>query len=610
MPGRIPRIDIMTQVAGASARRFPWVLLAAVTAAISAIVLIEQDADTPALIHLLMTAQLGIPLLAAATLLSEQRVRIGLPAVVARLLPIAGVVLLGLFYLSLPVVLKNSHWFRFVQFNVAAHLLVAVAAFPVTGLTNAFWHFNREIFVRLLIGLVFTAVLFGGLALALAALDTLFGVEIKESLYAQLWVALVFVFNTWYWLGGVPRNVADLETSTVYPRALKVFAQWILTPLVAVYLVLLTAYLVKVVVTTQWPSGWIGWLVSGVGAAGLFSLLLLYPVFARQGSRWIRRYAFAFHLLVLPAVVMLLLAINQRVGQYGWTEKRYDLAVLALWLGVVAAWGLLRRQILVKVIPLSLLLVVLLAAFGPWGAFSVSRHSQLDRLDGLLTNNDLLQDGKLTAAPNEIAFAMRREITAKVTYLVETHGGHALGDRLPQMLATRLDSIAAAGRSDFGRNRAQVAAITQEMGFEPVTRWQQVEVREFEFRRDAGDAVFALDDYTHGLRLELPRDRHVAIQLDGQSYLLNFDQTPLRLTVTLATREVATVDLAALITSLEETARDHDTGRMPPAAMSATARGDGVDLYLVIERLNGRHTDDGLKLHRLEGVLLVRASVP
>ena len=36
--------------------------------------------------------------------------------------------------------------------------------------------------------------------------------------------------------------------------------------------------IVKVLVTGQWPNGWIGWLVSSVSAAGLLAILLVQPV--------------------------------------------------------------------------------------------------------------------------------------------------------------------------------------------------------------------------------------------------------------------------------------------------------------------------------------------
>ena len=95
------------------------------------------------------------------------------------------------------------------------------------------------------------------LALALAALDKLFGIDVDEKNYPRLWCLIAFVFNTWYFLGGVPRWLGELERTSEYPQVLKVFSQFILVPLVLLYLLILTAYLGRVAITREWPSGWI-----------------------------------------------------------------------------------------------------------------------------------------------------------------------------------------------------------------------------------------------------------------------------------------------------------------------------------------------------------------
>ena len=80
------------------------------------------------------------------------------------------------------------------------------------------------------------------------------------------------------------------------------------------------------------PSGWIGYLVSSVAALGILSLLLVHPIKERKENGWIRTYGRWFYLALVPSIVMLLLAIWQRIAQYGITEKRYFLIVLSLWL--------------------------------------------------------------------------------------------------------------------------------------------------------------------------------------------------------------------------------------------------------------------------------------
>ena len=190
---------------------------------------------------------------------------------------------------------------------------------------------------------------------------------------------------------------------------------------------ILSIYLIKVIVTQQWPSNWIGWLVSSVSVVGILSVLLVYPVRHKADSGWIRTYSRVFYIALLPSVTMLLMAIWQRVHQYGVTENRYFLIVLACWLALIAIYFSVRSSRNTKLIPTTLALLSLATFFGPWGAYTVSKNSQLGRLTDLLTANGLLaEDGRVMAA-ERVAYDDRREISATLRYLIQTHGEGALG---------------------------------------------------------------------------------------------------------------------------------------------------------------------------------------
>jgi hypothetical protein len=83
---------------------------------------------------------------------------------------------------------------------------------------------------------------------------------------------------------------------------------------------------------------------------------------------------------MLPAIAMLLAAIGKRVFQYGITEDRYFIAVLSLWLTAIAITFIARRNADIRWIPITLSLLAFATAFGPWGAYTVSRDSQLGHL--------------------------------------------------------------------------------------------------------------------------------------------------------------------------------------------------------------------------------------
>ena len=398
--------------------RFPMALLSAIVAAIAASLTIENNSGQHA--RLLATALLGLPLFIASVVTAERR---GIAPRHRWMLDLAlalGLVLLYTVSLRWSERLTALH---FLQLGVAAHLLVAVGPYFTTERLDGFWQFNRILFLRFLIGVFYAAALWIGLSIALGALDQLFGVDVEGEAYAHLWVFFAFVFHPWFFLSGVPRDFADLERREDYPAGLKVFSQFVLMPLVVVYLAMLTAYLGKVLITRTWPSGWIGYLVSSVSATGVLALLLLHPLRERADSRWVNGFGRWWFVAMLPSLGMLLAAILKRIGQYGITEPRYFLLILSLWLlGLALFYGITASRN-IKLIPMTLGAVALLTSTGPWSAYQVSRRSQLGRFEDFLDRNGMRgPDGAPVRATRAVSFEDRREMSAILRYLAETRG--------------------------------------------------------------------------------------------------------------------------------------------------------------------------------------------
>lgn len=412
---RFPSAAALARRAWAVALRFPWTLAAAALAAFAACMATgASGAREDDWGRLAMTAMLAVPLTTAVTLTGERR---GWSRLAVFLGHLAGIALIALFHATWPGPREQWEMLRYAQLSAALHLLVAVLPFIRGAETTAFWDYNRRLLLAFLRSAVFSAVLFIGLAIALGALDKLFGVNVSPKVYARLWIVIALLGNTWIFLAALSDDVTESEERLVYPRALKVFTQYILTPLVAVYLVILTAYLAKIVVTREWPSGWIGWLVGSVSVSGILGFLLVHPLRQERGEGWIGIYARWLFIGLIPAAIMLLLALGKRIAPYGLTELRVIALALGVWLLTVAAVYTLRPASGIRLIPLSLaaLLAVLMA--GPFSATRLGVRSQSHRLDRMLAsvNPGNGAGGRVPAMSAET----RREIGAATRYLVE-----------------------------------------------------------------------------------------------------------------------------------------------------------------------------------------------
>src|SRR5205823_1889864 len=142
---------------------------------IAGILLVDSHGEEAPLVRLLAAASLGLPLNFGLAVLAERRARTVAPY---WLIAASGVVILLAFWYAWPQWTETMQAIRYVQLSAAAHLFVAVAPFIGIREPNAFWQYNRILFLRFLTAALYAAVLWIGLSGALLALDQLLGVKV------------------------------------------------------------------------------------------------------------------------------------------------------------------------------------------------------------------------------------------------------------------------------------------------------------------------------------------------------------------------------------------------------------------------------------------------
>lgn len=425
---KLPSIQQVIDDAARTLRRFPLVLAVAAVGTLAAVIAADyQPPDVPGLmLRILYAALLGGPMLIGISLLAEKRRwsrgrSLGFQGV--------GILLLALYAWSLPGQLATApeiHLIRLLLLMAGMHLFVAAAPWTARNEVNGFWQYNKTLFLRLLTAFLFTVVLFAGLAIALAAIENLFELNVPGERYLQLWILLLGLFQTWFFLAGIPEDLDALNAVEEYPKGLKIFAQYVLLPLVAVYFVILAAYSGKIILAWSWPYGWVSRLILGFAVTGIFAILLFHPIRERAGNEWMRRAARWFAAALLPLLVMYFLAVMRRLSDYGLTENRYLAILIGVWLAAIALYVLFTGGANIKIIPLSLCVLAFVISVGPWGVFAVSEHSQVARLERLLVSHDVLVDGHIKKAADKLPSGDAGEISAVLRYLREVHGYAAI----------------------------------------------------------------------------------------------------------------------------------------------------------------------------------------
>jgi hypothetical protein len=389
--------------------RFPLQVLVAIAATISWCYLVDVSRRTEEqLTVFLSVCNLALTLLLAVDLYAEAN---KLQVAKQWALRLGAVLICTGLYFMLKPSFYLADVFRIGLLAFGFHLLVAFAPFIRNGSANGFWQYNKTLFLRILTSALYAGVLFAGLAIALVAIDGLFNVNISWRTYMRLFAIVTAGFMTIFFLSGVPDDFEELDKDERYPKGLKIFTQYVLIPLMTIYLGILLVYEAKIIVNWELPKGLVSTLILGYAVFGILSLLLIYPIKEKEGNGWMKLFSRFFYVMMIPLVLLLLLAVWKRVGNYGITESRYILIILAVWLTLITVYFLISKKQNIKIIPVSLCVLALLATYGPQSAFSVSKYSQVARLKRLMASNS------------------KRDVDQRadvIDYLVDRHGLNTL----------------------------------------------------------------------------------------------------------------------------------------------------------------------------------------
>ena len=420
---KFPSLKSLAQGALDTIKRYPFEILFAFVGTIAATTEIElkqlSRLNEGWCIRLIMIANLGLLLSLSASLYTKS---LDLAVNRRRLIKWGAALFAASLILIIDPSVREADYLRFFLMSLAFHLLVAFAAFTGKGQINGFWQFNKTLFLRFLTSVLYGLVLFLGLAAAIGATNFLFNFKFESDTYAILWVWIAGMFTTIFFLAGVPAETHLLDNDQSYPKGLKIFTQYVLIPLATVYLIILLAYEIKILVAWNLPKGLVSNLILGYAVFGILSLLLVYPIREHAENKWLKTFSRSFYFLLIPLLGLLFVAVGARVFKYGITESRYFLILLACWLLFISVYFLLFKKQNIKLIPVSLCILTLLAIYGPQSAVSVSMYSQRRIIIRFFEKYKAFKDGKLMPVDsNKVSKIDGSRVVANLDYFISKY---------------------------------------------------------------------------------------------------------------------------------------------------------------------------------------------
>ncbi len=595
---KLPSFSYLTGIAKNSFSRFYVTLLFAICGSYLGMLMVNDNAGSN--IGAVLSCSLGLSLSLAGSLFAERRGNKNLKHILS--VATVGIMWAYWFWLAPSNEFEDiNRTITYFVLVVVAHLMVAVAPYVGHNNRKGFWRYNQLLFSRFILSGIFSAALFGGLALAIGASDQLFELDLDRDIFLYLWIAVAGVFSTWFFVAGIPHDFESLNEERVFPVMLKIFVQYILIPLVFIYMIILYAYGLKILFTWQLPRGMVSMLIMSYSVVGILAVLLSEPLRTDASASWVRLFSRIFFRATLPLIVLLYAATWARVGKYGITESRYFLSLLGLWLGIISLYFVFSKEQNIRIIPRSLIVIGLLSVLGPWSAFSVSEYSQRLRLAHIMKKYNLTRAG--TNKGVAMSADDSKEVSAIVAYFVEKGTIEKLQPLYLEPLSGVVKEIAPVTNEPGRYSWDQRRKLEKELSTMICTTVPQKDVEEDmigTYSCNGTTEGFNISGYSRAHELHLYGSSDIAELSDSLSVQMKQSSEDVMLIIKTGDLESGQVDLTPLLQRLSKSKSSDQP------ADSLTVIGNGTMETKVIVRSISMSSDKKTPINSLDALILFR----
>lgn len=313
---------------------------------------------------------------------------------------------------------------EFNQVTTMRHLFISIAmglvflTIPYLPSKENFEVYISKIMTGAVTTIFFTVVLGAGVSAILFAIKSLIFSEMDYKYYAYTWILAASIFAPMYFLHGLPQmhEVFDKEH---FNKVLKAALLYIVMPVMTVYTAVLYIYFAKIIITQEWPSGIVSYLVVSYAAVATVTIFLVTPF--KNDNKWVKSFISVFTKLIFPLLLMMFISIGIRIGEFGFTENRYIIVIIGIWATLAMIFLNINKGKNNTVLPISLAIFALVTVSGPWSAFNVSKISQANRFYNILSKYNMIENGKVVNNNSNIDIIDKREVSGILDYFSWSH---------------------------------------------------------------------------------------------------------------------------------------------------------------------------------------------
>lgn len=306
-------------------------------------------------------------------------------------------------------------------------LLFAFVWVPVIKSEVSFNESFMVAFKAFFTSLFFSAVIFAGISIILAAINQLL-FDVNEKSYAHTANIVFVLYASIYFLALIPvypgkrdrlkdkegldQQMEIINKKANCPKFLEILISYIIIPLTAVFTVILIIYIVTNIGGRFWTDN----LLEPMIISYSITVLLIYILASRLENQFALLFRKIFPKVLIPIVIFQTISSILKTGDTGITPDRYYVilyGIYAIAAGILLSFIPVRKNgiIAAMIIAFSVVSVV-----PPVDAFTVSRGNQTTLLRNILIKNAMLEGNNIR--PNaSISSEDKQKITQSLSYL-------------------------------------------------------------------------------------------------------------------------------------------------------------------------------------------------
>ena len=297
------------------------------------------------------------------------------------------------FFLFLPLMALNLQLYPFTYGFVFTYVVAAILL--VVGNrrmdNRPFAAHTLHVVTQIFFGLLITGILNTAVVVIFESFFYIFGITELGHFYDYITKFIWFVLAPQVCCTLVRQN--EYETNEP-AKVLRLILNFILSPAVIIYTVILYSYFVKIVFEWDLPKGGVAWIVMGFITVALIGRMA-QSILSQRYYDWYYRY---FTLIAIPPLIMYWIGSIYRISLYSFTESRFYLLLAGglMTLFVLMQWKerTRRYQLMALIFGATIVLFTYIPGIS---AKSIGLHCQEQRLTRLISELELTdtKTGKL-----------------------------------------------------------------------------------------------------------------------------------------------------------------------------------------------------------------------